>query len=191
MDTGQGMTINRRAFLKGGAAATAGLALAAASLPALAQGAGLATEFVSTFDFALNPPDVVGPAPGGFRQIVSVREGTASGPKINGTFLAGGGDWIRVRGDGVFELDVRATLRLDDDQLAYVTYGGIAAIAEDVFGRIVGGEEVDGSEYYMRVTPRLETASEQYAWLNSALFVATARLGPGLASVTYQVYQIL
>lgn len=184
------VSLTRRDFLRTGALGVAGLTMAAAS-PLAAQQVGLETELVSAWDVTLNPPQVVGPTPDGLRQIIMVEGGTASGPKINGTWLPGGGDWLRVRSDGVFVLDVRGTLQLDDESLAFVHYPGYAVTSPEVFNRITSGEEVDGSEYYFRVTPRFETASEQYGWLNSAIFVGIGRIGPFLASVHYDVYQVL
>jgi len=35
--------------------------------------------------------------------------GNFDGPKLRGVVLPGGGDWLRIRGDGAAELDVRAT----------------------------------------------------------------------------------
>lgn len=183
--------INRRTFLKSGMAGATGLALGATASPLLAQSSALASEHVCTFSATLDAPQVVGPTPDGMRQIVYTTGGTLTGSKINGTLLVGGGDWLRVRSDGVFIIDVRATVQLDDGNLAYLSYPGYAVMPQEMFGRILGGEEVDGSEYYFRVLPRFETASEQYAWLNHSIFVATGQLGPGLASVVYEMYQIL
>src|SRR5688572_29208175 len=135
--------LSRREFLQKGALGAAGLAVGTAASPLLAQaGSGLASEHVSTFSFSLDAPQVIGQVPDGFRQIYYVTSGTASGPKINGTFLPGGGDWVRVRSDGVFALDVRITLELDDGQLALVTESGTGVISQEVFGRIMEGEEV-------------------------------------------------
>lgn len=184
--------LSRREFLQTGAVGAAGLAMGAVSTPLLAQaGSGLASEYVSTFSFSLDAPQVIGQVPDGFRQIVYVKGGTASGPKINGTVLPGGGDWVRVRSDGVFTLDVRVTLELDDGQLALATESGYGVISQEVFGRIVAGEEVDPSEYTMRFVIRFETASEEYAWLNQSLFIGVAALGPRLETVSYEIYQIL
>lgn len=183
--------LTRREFLQTGVLGAAGLAVGAAASPLLAQAPGLMTEYVATFDVALDAPQVIGAVADGFRQIVYIKSGTVSGPKINATILPGGGDWVRVRSDGVFVLDVRATLELDDGQLALLTESAYAVIAPEVFGRITAGETVDPSEYSIRAVLRFETASEQYAWLNQALFIAIGALGPRVETVSYEVYQIL
>jgi hypothetical protein len=183
--------LSRREFLQTGAMGAAGLVVGAAASPLMAQATGLRTDHVATFDISLEAPQVIGQVADGLRQIVYVKGGTATGSRLNGTVLPGGGDWLRVRSDGMFILDVRVTLELDDGQLALLTEEGYAVIPQDVFGRIAAGEEVDPSEYSIRAVMRFETASEQYAWLNQALFVATGTLGPRVETITYQVYQIL
>ena len=79
--------------------------------------------------------DVAAPQNLGTRRIVPVTGGTFEGPKLKGTALGGGADWILVRPDGVSELNVRVTLRTDDEQLIYVTYRGLLFTPK-------GGEQV-------------------------------------------------
>lgn len=148
-------------------------------------------ELLYEAHFNLAPPQVIG-SPNGMRQIVLVTGGWMKSPKFTVTeALPGSGDWLRVRSDGVMELDVRAAVRLDDDSLAYITYDGVAAVPQAVFGRILNGEEVDPSEYYFRVTPRFQTGSEKYGWLNNVICVANGKAGPGLQWVDYTAFQII
>jgi hypothetical protein len=72
-----------------------------------------------------------------------------------------------------------------------MTYGGVAVVTPDVFGRVMGGEEVNSSEYYFRVTPRFQTGSQQYGWLNNIVCVANGKVGPSLQWVEYTAFQIL
>ena len=136
----------------------------------------------------LDPPQVVGNTPAGGRRILYVKGGTFSGPKVKGEVLPGGGDWILVRSDGVFVLNVRLTLRTDDGQLIYVSFPGIFDAPPEVFQRMQKGEVVDPSEYYFRTTPVFETAGEKYKWLNRVLGVAVGRRAA--TSVVYTVYAI-
>ncbi len=92
--------------------------------------APLKTEFL--MDIVL---DVAAPQSLGTRRIVPVTGGTFEGPKLKGTALGGGGDWILVRPDGASELNVRVTLKTDDDQLIYLTYRGLLYTPK-------GGEQV-------------------------------------------------
>jgi hypothetical protein len=93
-----------------------------------------------------------------------------------------------VRKDAVSQLDVRITLRTEDDALIFVTYRGISSMAPEVRKRILSGDHVDPSEYYFRTTPSFETAAEKYAWLNKLVAVGVGRRT--LTGVVYSVYAI-
>jgi uncharacterized protein DUF3237 len=133
--------------------------------------------------------DDLGQTPLGHRRIVRVTGGTFEGPRIRGTVLPGGGDWLVERADGVRQLDVRITLRTDDDALIYAHYPGLFHAGPGVMDRLFRGETVDPSEYYFRTAPLFETAAEKYAWLNRVLAIG---LGRRTASqVLYTVYSVL
>jgi hypothetical protein len=91
----------------------------------------------------------------GTRQIVPVTGGTFNGPRLKGTAVTGGGDWIQRRPDGVSMLNVRATLRTDDEQLIYITYDGILYVPTGA----------PATDRYWRITPKFETGSAKYEWL--------------------------
>ena len=112
----------------------------------------------------------------GARRIVPVTGGTFAGPKLKGVVLPGGGDWLVGRPDGTSELDVRATLQTDDEQLIYARYRGIIHTPE-------------GGEMYFRTTPIFETGSEQYDWLTRMIYVGIGQLAAG--RVVYSIYEIL
>jgi len=131
----------------------------------------------------------LGVTPHGNRQVIYIKGGAFEGPKIKGVVLPGGGDWFVRRADRVVELDVRAVLRTDDGQIIYCSLRGINEMPSDVALRLIGGEAIDSSEYYFRVTPVLETGSEKYGWLNRVVTVGTGKLIP--AGVTYKVYTVL
>jgi hypothetical protein len=153
--------------------------------------AELKSELLFEVHFNLAPPLVIPDNPNGTRQIVGVIDGKITRGKFGGEALTPGGDWLRMRHDGIFELDVRGTLKLDDDSLVYMTYGGVIVVSQQVFGRIVQGEEVNAAEYYFRTTPRFETGSKKYGWLNNIIAVGMGKVGPGLQWVEYSVFQIL
>jgi hypothetical protein len=123
------------------------------------------------------------------RRIAPVTGGKVEGPNIKGEVLPFGADWAVLRPDGAWELDVRITIRTQDGELVYAYYRGIIDTTQEVWGRILSGEEVDPSEYYFRTSPVFETASEKYKWLNKKLCVGVGKLLPG--KVEYKVYQIL
>src|SRR2546427_12554855 len=129
--------ITRRRF-----AATAAAALGGAALPAalVAQDSGdtLRSELLMDVVF-----DVAMPVVTGNRTIVPVTGGTFTGPKLKGTALPGGSDAILRRADGASLLNVRATLKTDDDQVIYMTYEGIIYTAPGA----------KPGELYWRTTP--------------------------------------
>ena len=166
--------VSRRQFTRLGALGAASLAFPAGRAAAQDADAdiGLSAEFL--MDMQL---DVADAQDLGTRRIVPVTGGTFEGPRLRGTALNGGGDWIIQRSDGASELNVRATLQTDDDELIYVWYRGIIYRPE-------------GGETYWRTTPVFETGSEKYAWLTRIVSVGIGRGGvPGKA--VYSVYQIL
>jgi Protein of unknown function (DUF3237) len=62
-------------------------------------------------------------------------------------------------------------------------------ILKEVMERLARGENVSPAEYYLRVTPYFETASEKYGWLNRVITVGYgARMAGG---AIYQVFEIL
>ncbi len=150
----------------------------------------LQSEFLFEIDFQVTPPEPLGVTPLGDRRIVTVTSGSFEGPKLKGTVVPNsGGDWLLLRNDGVLQLDVRVTLKTDDDALIYMAYRGVRDAAPEVAARLARGEDVDATEYYFRTTPYFETSSEKYAWLNRIITVAK---GDRRASgPCYRVFQIL
>jgi len=131
----------------------------------------LRSELLMEFSADIEDPQAVGDTPHGLRRIVYFRGGDFSGPSLRGKVLAGGGDWLTVRKDGMGQIDVRTTLRTDDGALIYVTYGGLLDLPAAVRDRILSGEQVSTSEYYLRSLVLFETAAPRYAWLNRVVAV--------------------
>lgn len=159
----------RRNFVAGGIALGA-----AASLTQSAHAADdaptLKSRFLFSFEAVLEPPQDLGE-----RKIYVVKSGTIEGPRIKGVVLPGGGDWSQSRSNGSTMLDVRGTIKTDDDQLIYTWYRGIVAQKD--------------SGLYFRTTPYFETASEKYAWLNNVVAVGVFKPVPG--KVAYNIFEIL
>jgi len=135
----------------------------------------LRSEFL--LDLALDtqaPPNTIG-FPGGDRVIVNVTGGSFQGPRLRGTIIAGGGDWIVQRPDGSRVLDVRIVMSTDDGQKIYVSWGGIAY--------------TENGTLFARIVPMFETGSEKYAWLNRIVSVGVYR--PMQGKVAFRLYRIL
>lgn len=162
----------RRDAILGGSAA---FAAAMAALPAEAaeEKPELKSELLFSMTATLESPQQIGKTHEGRRSVFYATGGTVDGPKVKGTVLPGGGDWFRLREDGIGELDVRATFKTDDGALIYTHYTGVT----------------NGKTGYFRTTPRFETSAEKYQWMTQLVAVGVGRAGGG--GVSYEVYHIL
>lgn len=139
-------------------------------------------------EILLAPAQELGDTPRGRRRIIPITGGTFAGERLAGRVLPGGADWQVIRSDGVAELEARYTLETSDGALIYVRNDGYRHGPPEVLRRIAAGEAVDPSLYYMRTTPRFETADARYAWLNRTVCVATgARLAAAVALEVFEV----
>ena len=145
-------------------------------------------EFLYELSAYLESPLAIGECLHGNRQIFYVTDGSFEGPRLKGKVLAGGGDWLLVRPDGVGELDVRATIRTDDGVLIYMTYRGYITNVPEIVPRWTAGEQIPHEEYYFAVTPYYETNAPQYAWLQQVVVIGMGSLIPG--GVSYQVFAV-
>jgi len=134
----------------------------------------LPVEHLFTMRATLGTRVSVGNGPAGTRVIVQVTGGAFEGPRMKGTFVGTGGDWVTVRPDGSMKLDVRLTLQTSDGAAIYMSYSGI------------GIRHGDGNA--LRTAPLFETGDERYAWLNTIQAVATGSSGGDY--VTYDVYAL-
>jgi hypothetical protein len=113
--------------------------------------------------------------PQGTRAIVTISGGTFEGPRLKGMVVPNsGGDWVTVRADGTFKLDVRITLQTDDGATIYMAYAGIGKRGEN--GNV------------LRTAPLFETGDERYAWLNGVQGIGIGSSTP--QSVSYEVYAL-
>jgi hypothetical protein len=114
--------------------------------------------------------------PGGSRVVVPVTGGTIEGPRLKGTVVGPGGDWIVARPDGSSVLDRRILLQTDDALKIYMNCRGIA-------------NTPPGGTLCARLLPVFETGSARYAWLNNVVAVGVYRPMP--EKVAYRLYRIL
>ena len=67
----------------------------------------------------------LGSMPYGERRIVPVPEGEFEGERLRGVVLNGGSDWILVRPDHVWALNVRLVLQTSEGDLIEMSYRGL------------------------------------------------------------------
>ena len=131
----------------------------------------------------------IGAVPAGRRRIALVTGGSFSGERLRGTVVPGGADWVSNRPDAVMTIDVRLTLRTDDDALIALAYTGSFVAAPDVMKRFNRGERLQPDEYRLRTVARLECGAEAYRWLNDLVVVGVGAQGD--PQPTYELFQIL
>jgi hypothetical protein len=167
--------VSRRTFatISAAVAATA-VAPAFANSRLAARDDTLQSELLVDLTLDTLPAHQIG-AVGGGRLVVPVSGGTFEGPRLKGTIISPGGDWILERPDGSRVLDVRILLQTDDAQTIYVSWRGIAYTPP-------------GGELFARILPVFETGAARYAWLNNVVAVGVYRGG---GKISYRIYRIL
>lgn len=156
---------------------------------AVAQTTSISAEYLMTYVAQLDAPYPIDNS----LVIVNVKPDGhwVKGPRINGTFIPPGGDWLQVLPSGALRLDVRATLKTDDGALIYVSYNGILQHSKESAEKLGRGEVLTTKDIpYFVVAPTMQTSAEKYAWLNSvqlASKMVELKLGEG-GYVKYDVY---
>ncbi|QOZ26805.1 DUF3237 domain-containing protein [Bradyrhizobium sp. CCBAU 51753] len=117
--------------------------------------------------------------PLGERAVSEVNTLRISGRRLNAS-LAGkaAADWLIVAPDRSFAmLDVRFTVRTDDDALIFVQYNGRLRFSATGPHRAV-------------VAPRFETGDPRYGWLNSLQAIGTGVFDPAARQLRYAFYEV-
>jgi hypothetical protein len=131
----------------------------------------------------------VGKTPAADRRVGLVTGGRFEGERLSGQVLGGGSDWQDLRDDGATTLDVRLHLKTDDGALIVTRYQGLRHGPAEVMRRLAAGEAVDPADYYFRINPVFETASERYGWLNRILAIGTGHRFPD--GPVYNLFEVL
>jgi uncharacterized protein DUF3237 len=147
------------------------------------------SRFLMTLEVAVAPPLKIGAVPHGARATAPITSGRFEGPRLRGHVLPGAADWTLLRSDGVLELDLRLTLATDDGALIRVTSFGLRHGPPEVLAALARGETVDPESYYFRTTPRFETGSPKYEFLNRLLAVASG--DRKAAGPLYTIHELL
>jgi hypothetical protein len=130
----------------------------------------------------------IGPLSDGSRVNWHFVEGHFEGPELQGDFLPGGTDWMRIRPDGVALVEVRGSLQTPKGTRVYFSYSGIVELGPDGYARALRGESVASPTFVG--TPTYATADPELAWLNRAQCVCVGRVDMKVLRVEYDVYVI-
>ena len=133
-----------------------------------------------------NPPEVIGPVPGGIRVNFYVVDGEISGPRLRGRVRPVGGDWFTVRTDGVGILDVRATFESHDGALIETAFTGVGDLGEDGYQKFLRQELPLSLQ--LRVAPRFRTAHPDYEWLNRVQCIGVGEINMEPLEVRFDIY---
>ncbi|GAP97989.1 DUF3237 domain-containing protein [Leptolyngbya sp. NIES-2104] len=145
-------------------------------------------EPIFSYHLQLDPPEILGPVPDGFRANAYVKSGTITGEKLHGILRSGGGDWFTIRPDGVAITDVRGTIETQDGALIYLTYTGVMDLGEDGYQNFLNGHFPPTAKIH--TTPRLQTAHPTYQWLNRVQCVGVAVLDFATFEGDFEVYAL-
>ena len=151
--------------------------------------AEIRTRHIFTITLQAGAPQPLGAVTAGERRVVPVTGGRFEGERLRGTVLEGGSDWIMVRPDGVFVLDVRLVLQTDDGARIGMTYRGLRHGPADVLDKLGRGEAVDPASYYFRTAVSFETGASAYDWLTKVIAVGTGHRTA--AGPVYDVFEVL
>ena len=140
-------------------------------------------------DVALDRVLDIGDVPTGRRRIFPVNGGQFDGARLRGTVLPDGADWALWRKDGAMVIDVRLMLKTDDDALISMEYVGLMyGRTPEAQAAIRSGGKLSYESLYLRTTPRFETSTPRYEWMNRVVAVANGQ--PGGNGGVYHIFEI-
>ncbi len=145
-------------------------------------------EHLGSLEATLAAPQMVGESGEGLRIVFPISGGEARGPRLSGSVLASGADWLLVRRDGVALLDVRVTIATADDAVIYAFYRGVTDLGEDGYEKARRGEFPP--RLPLRTTPRFETGHPSYLWLNRLQCIGIGEALPAEGRVAYDLYAL-
>ncbi len=128
----------------------------------------------------LDPPLRVGNGPLGARTVAAISGVRLEGDRLEATLASpAAADWM-IQNGGVGAVDVRMTLRTEDDALIHITYTGRVDARDRDKGVVVW------------VAPLFETGDERSAWLNAiqAVGKGTMSVVDGKMGLTYEFYEV-
>jgi hypothetical protein len=142
-------------------------------------------KFVCEVRADLAPPLEKGKGAGATWRIIPIVGGVVEGERLRGRILNLGADWQTVFHDGYAELDTRYAIETHDGALIDVRNFGFRHASPEIMERLLAGEQVDPSLYYMRTQPRLHTGDPRYSWVNRTVFVGTGERLPNAVRIGF------
>ncbi|PZF62125.1 hypothetical protein DEI92_01025 [Curtobacterium sp. MCBD17_034] len=133
-----------------------------------------------TIDIQVGVMTDIGATPRGRRRYIGAASGNIRGERVDGRLLQGG-DWVLETPDGFAHADIRYVFETADGAFLYIQGSGLMEM-NAAFGRALSGQaETRAGDHYIRTDFVVETGDEQYAWMNTTMFVAETTFSPGLS----------
>jgi hypothetical protein len=132
--------------------------------------------------------EVVGALSDGLRINWRFEEARFVGPVLQGAFLPGAADWMRVRPDGGGIVQVLGCLETRTGARVHTSYGGIVDLGRDGYARALRGES-DPSPSFVGA-PTFATADKELGWLNRVQCIVVGRVDMRALRVEYDAYAI-
>lgn len=134
-------------------------------------------------------PDPVGETPDGLRLDFALGEGgRVEGPALHGIVEHRGGDWLRIRPDGVGICNIHAVIKPSEGGVVMTEYGGVVDFGPDGYRAVAAGRGPRRAP--LRLTPRYLTGEPRLAWLNRLQCVAIGEVNLDQLLVRYDCYAL-
>lgn len=134
-----------------------------------------------------------GPVPaGGFVGFVTVAGGEVSGPRLNGRVIPySGGDYARMRTDGVVELNAHYLFEASDGTPIYVHNQGYGRAKAAPLALGESYDDAELKEHYFRVTPRFQVPVGTHDWMTKVIFIGKAERRKNPDHTVFRYYVVL
>ena len=132
--------------------------------------------------------EVVGVMADGLRVNWRFVEARFVGPVLEGAFLPGAADWMRIRPDGVGIVQVIGCIETRTGARVSTSYGGVVDLGRDGYARVLRGES-DPLPPFVGA-PTYATADKELEWLNRAQCLVVGRVDMKTLRVEYDAYAI-
>jgi Protein of unknown function (DUF3237) len=123
---------------------------------------GYEMTFLATLTASLRP-EILGSTPEGYRVDFYIQGGRVIGPRVDAVLRPRGGDWMRIRPDGIGIVDIRATWETREGVLILDEAGGVFDLGRDGYAKAAAGRFSGTAPLY--VTPRWSTGHPDWQWL--------------------------
>ncbi|KAJ5035909.1 UPF0311 protein [Penicillium chrysogenum] len=161
-------------------------------IPELKKRLGFKTEYLFTYTMQLpedDPPFIIGNGADGISMIITERGTRVSGPRINGSFIRDGNDYVTLRPDGSSIHEVRCVILTDDGARIKFTYKGKGDFGPTGYQDVLDGKMPE--KVKIKCGPHMETAHPAYQWVNGVQCLEVGEVNVVEKYGTFDCYAII